>query len=55
MGGGDLEEMSKQNSGGEEKGIMRQKSTSDGFGRAREQIGEKSPPRVAKYNVHGCD
>ena len=34
---------------------MGRKSTGDGFGSVHGQQGEKQPPRVAKYNLHGCD
>jgi len=40
---------------GKERGKVRQHATSDRFGRACWQIGEKEPPRVAKYKCHGCD
>jgi len=32
----------------------RQLATGDRIGRARNQQGEKSPPRYAKYNIHAC-
>jgi len=36
-----LKKCFKRNSGGEERGKARQQATGDGFGRAREQKGEK--------------
>jgi len=55
MGGDVFKQMCKQNSGDKEKVKARQQVTGDGFGRSREQKGEKKPPTVAKYNIHGCD
>jgi len=55
MGGDVFGQMRKQNLGGVEKQKARQQVTSDRFGRVREQKGDKQPPRVAKYNVYGCN
>jgi len=55
MGGDDIDEMCKRNSGVEEISKARDQVTRDGFGRLREQIGEKLPPRVGRYHVHGCN
>jgi len=41
MGGDVWKELCKRNLGGKENGKGRQPATGNGFGRAREQIGEK--------------
>jgi len=55
VGGDVFKEMCNRNSRGEDTGKARQQATGDGLGRAPGQKGEKSPPSVAKYNVHGYD
>jgi hypothetical protein len=55
MGGDVFEEMCKRNVGGEQKRKARQQATGDVFRQLRAQQRKKLPPRVAKYNVHGCD
>ena len=46
MGGDVINEMCKGNSGGEENRKARQPATGDGFGRAREQNGESTLPKL---------
>ena len=55
MGGEVVEEMCKRNLGGKEKWKARKQATGDRLGRVCKEKGVKQSPRVAKYNVHGCD